>query len=150
MHVWYLLEIIINLAHNAALADNWNILQIFQIMLDVIGIRYFIEWNIKTGPRMWMYIHKRTFFELVIVKKRTPQRTFISIVLIEGIVEFCFKIANAFKVHGYCSYSYLWYIKCPFRTYNCYECNFRPQNVWNLTNTIILIELHFQKKYGER
>ena len=26
---------------------------------------------------------------------------------IKGIVEFCFQTANAFKVHGYCSYSYL-------------------------------------------
>ena len=26
---------------------------------------------------------------------------------IKGIVEFCFQTANAFKVHGYCSYFYL-------------------------------------------
>ena len=31
----------------------------------------------------------------------------------------------------------------------CYEGNFRPQNVWNLTNTSIPIQLHLKKKLGD-
>ena len=52
---------------------------------------------------------------------------------IEGIVEFFFKTANAFQLHGFCSYSlYLGHFYALLGPKIAMKVFFRPQNMWNL------------------
>ena len=52
-----------------------------------------------TNYSVYMYVPQEDF--VMAIQKHFKIRK------VKGIVEFCFQTANAFKVHGYCSYSYL-------------------------------------------
>ena len=57
--------------------------------------------------KIWCWLQKGYTTFKAPLKCWEPQQ-FDGKISLKGIVEFLFKTANAFKVHGYWSYSYLW------------------------------------------